>query len=384
MMKKLYAARRCAPCLAAAVLLSACVLALSTSAATDDERSFAPVVSSAARLTVGFNSQENSRGREAQPAGSATSDEEPVAEPDDEPLPADGAQVRSQAQVPSTSGEAPPSDPVAQYLWSVYQRSAAKHDSDGDFTWKDAAAAARMGLSMPDYVIGGMDPDLREQLFHLGQAMDAVRIDWTILSAFRDDYRQSLAIGFKAHVGNSFHGGSAATGGYGHGCAVDIAGVDNVSNNQVWNWLDQHAGEFGLRRPLPRIDPAHIQPTARWHERAAALRIERLQRDLENGATAPTSLDDESAEPLSRSSGLTEEQYQCVRPRPAPDTNQLEAVANRQKLLLAHLPGAGADPNESKQKRRAGKIKLGHGNVRHAPSEVVSRHAKWKGGRFAA
>ena len=383
MMTKLYAAHGSWPCLAVSVLLSACVLALSTSAAIAHELSFA-VVSSVAALTVRFDSHDNGSGREAEPAGSAASDEEALAEPDDEPLPADGAQVRAQAQIPSASGEVPPADPVARYLWSVYQRSAAKHDSDGDFTWKDAAAAVRMGLSMPDYVIGGMDPDFREQLFDLGQAMDAAGIDWTILSAFRDDYRQSVAVGFKAHVGNSLHGGSAATGGYGHGCAVDIAGVNGVSNDLVWNWLDQHSGEFGLRRPLPRIDPAHVQPTAGWHERAAALRVGRLQRGLENGATAPTSFDDESAERLSRRGGLTEEQYQCVRPRPAPDPNQLEAVVNRPKLLLAHLPGAGAEPNESKQKRRAGKIKLGHGNVRHSPSDAVSRHAKWKGGRFAA
>jgi hypothetical protein len=57
---------------------------------------------------------------------------------------------------------------------------------------------------------------------------------------------------------------------------------------------------------------------------------------------------------------------------------------NRPKLLLARLPAAGVEPNESKEKRRAGKIKLGHGNVRHSPSEAASRHAKWKGGRFAA
>jgi hypothetical protein len=384
MMKKLYAAHGFAPCLTASVLLSACVLALATSAATDRERSFALVASLDAPLTVGFDSEDNGRGREAEPAGYAASDEEPLAELDDDPLPARGAQMRSQAQIPSPPGEAPPADPVARYLWSVYQRSAAKHDSDGDFTWKDAAAAARTGLSMPDYVIGGMDPDFREQLFDLGQAMDAAGIDWTILSAFRDDYRQSLAVGFKAHIGNSFHGGSAATGGYGHGCAVDIAGVDGVSNDLVWNWVDQHGGVFGLRRPMPRIDPAHVQPTAGWHERAAALRVERLQRDLDNGATAPTGFDNENAEPLSRRGGLTEEQYRCVRPRPAPDTNQLETVVNRPKLLLARLPAAGVEPNESKEKRRAGKIKLGHGNVRHSPSEAASRHAKWKGGRFAA
>jgi hypothetical protein len=67
-----------------------------------------------------------------------------------------------------------------------------------------------------------MDPDLRELLYHAGLARDATRIHWTILSAFRDDYRQNLASGLKAHINNSLHGGSAATGGYGHGCAVDI------------------------------------------------------------------------------------------------------------------------------------------------------------------
>src|ERR1700719_1079472 len=76
-MMKLYAAHDSAPYLTASVLLSACVLALSTSAATDDGRSFALVVSSAAPLTVGFGSQENGPGRGAEPAGSAASDEEP-------------------------------------------------------------------------------------------------------------------------------------------------------------------------------------------------------------------------------------------------------------------------------------------------------------------
>src|ERR1700722_19405882 len=67
---------------------------------------------------------------------------------------------------------APSVDEVNQYLWSVYQRTSTKLDSHGDFTWKDAAAAARLGLSIQDYVIGGMDADFRELLFHIGQAMD--------------------------------------------------------------------------------------------------------------------------------------------------------------------------------------------------------------------
>jgi hypothetical protein len=95
-------------------------------------------------------------------------------------------------------------DRVVEYLWSVYQRSPSKQDSHGDFTWKDGAAAERLGMSVQTYVIGGIDPDFREQLFHAGQAMDAAGISWTILSGFRDDFRQSIAVGFKAHPGRSF------------------------------------------------------------------------------------------------------------------------------------------------------------------------------------
>ena len=89
-------------------------------------------------------------------------------------------------------------DEVERYLWEVYQRAPVKKDGSGDFTWKDPVAAKRFGKSMPAYVIGGMDPDFKEQLYHAGKAMDAAGVQWAILSAFRDDYRQSLASGFKA------------------------------------------------------------------------------------------------------------------------------------------------------------------------------------------
>src|SRR5262249_23342878 len=85
---------------------------------------------------------------------------------------------------------------VDDYLWEVYQRLPVKKDGTGDFTWKDPAAARRMGLALQDYVIGGMDPEFREQLYHAGKAMDAAGLQWSMLSAFRDDYRQRLASGF--------------------------------------------------------------------------------------------------------------------------------------------------------------------------------------------
>jgi hypothetical protein len=165
---------------------------------------------------------------------------------------------------------------VDQYLWEVYLRKPVKSDSSGDFTWKDPAAAKRRGISLQDYVIGGMDADFREQLYHAGQAMDGDGIHWSMLSAFRDDYRQTLAAGFKARTGNSKHGGSRATGGYGHGQAIDITTADGDAST-AWHWLDAHGAKYGLQRPIPGRDPAHVQPRNKWHEIAIALRNARVK-----------------------------------------------------------------------------------------------------------
>jgi hypothetical protein len=169
-------------------------------------------------------------------------------------------------------------DAVDQYLWDVYQRKPVKSDSSGDFTWKDQAAAKRLGLSLRSYVISGMDSDFREQLYHAGRAMDASGLRWSMLSAFRDDYRQSLATGFKAHGGNSLHGGSRATGGYGHGRAIDIASADG-EGEAIWHWVDAHGAKYGLQRPMPRIDPAHIQARNSFHDLAHELREARLKME---------------------------------------------------------------------------------------------------------
>ena len=169
-----------------------------------------------------------------------------------------------------------PMDAVDDYLWDVYERAPVKKDNTGDFTWKDVAAAKRMHMSLKDYVIRGMDPDFREELYHAGHAMDAAGLRWSMLSAFRDDYRQSLASGFKARTGNSLHGGSRAVGGYGHGRAVDLNNTDG-EDDAVWHWMDAHGAKFGLRRPMPGIDPAHIQSGGTWHEIAEAMRAERTR-----------------------------------------------------------------------------------------------------------
>jgi hypothetical protein len=186
-----------------------------------------------------------------------------------------------------------PQEEVDEYLWQVYQRSPIKKDGSGEFTWKDPAAAKRAKLSLKDYVIGGMNKDFREQLYHAGKAMDEAGLNWTMLSAFRDDYRQSIAAGIKAATGNSLHGGSRATGGYGDGRAADIVNADG-DHNSVWRWLDRNGSRYGLSRPMPGYDPAHIQPGGNWHGVAMALRAKR---------TGTTAIADAQQEPQTPQAG---------------------------------------------------------------------------------
>jgi hypothetical protein len=237
---------------------------------------------------------------------------------------------------------------VREYLWSVYRRSSLKSDSHGDFTWKDETAAARSGLSMEDYVIGGMDPDFREQLFAVGQAMDAAGVPWTILSGFRDDYRQGIASGMKAGTGNSFHGGSVRTGGYGHGCAVDLASIDRLVDDAVWNWIDKHGRQFGLYRPLRAADPAHTEPAEGWRELAAALREKRLATPSAAPETAENKVERstlDSGDDDSADYGATELQVSCSRARVMQMMYQAQKPGSDQhagKLAGGAKPG-GAD-----------------------------------------
>ena len=197
-------------------------------------------------------------------------------------VPAEAARIKAperkvEVKVEALPVKKPPPDPmeaVDEYLWQVYMRAPVKKDGSGDFTWKDPAAAKRMHISLKDYVIRGMDPDFREQMYHMGRAMDAAGLRWSMLSAFRDDYRQALATGFKARPGNSQHGGSRAVGGYGHGRAIDINNVDG-GDEQVWHWIDVHGAKYGIRRPMPGYDPAHIQAGGDYQRIAASLRAGR-------------------------------------------------------------------------------------------------------------
>jgi hypothetical protein len=182
---------------------------------------------------------------------------------------------------------------IDRYLWALYQRTpkedAIKVDEqrkvrvkrkgktvtvtktstklvDEDFAWKDPKASEKAGMPMMDYVIGGMDRSFRQKLFYLLHAAEKAGLSPGITSAFRDDYRQSIASGLKAATDRSYHGGSFR-GGYGHGLAADVVSVNGgtraqrlVSTECLWKWIDAHEKEFGIGRPYLDRDPPHVAP----------------------------------------------------------------------------------------------------------------------------
>ena len=182
---------------------------------------------------------------------------------------------------------------IDEYLWSLYERTP-KVDTNkvtqrvkatvkkkrktrivtktitkyvlGDFTWKDPIAAQRAGMSLKDYVIGGMDRSFKLKLYRALRAMDDAGLMPGITSAFRDDYRQSITVGKKAASDSSYHGGSRR-GGYGHGLAADLVSVKGetrvqryASNKELWNWIDANERELGIGRPYRDRDPPHVGP----------------------------------------------------------------------------------------------------------------------------
>jgi hypothetical protein len=181
---------------------------------------------------------------------------------------------------------------IDHYLWSLYERTQ-KIDTikvpeqtkvivrrkgkttvitktitklvEEDFTWKDPHAAKRAGMPPIDYVIGGMDPSFRVTLYHALHALDEAGLKPGITSAFRDDYRQTIATGQKAQSDRSYHGGSFR-GGYGHGLAADIVSVkgetraERLASSELWKWIDTHEKELGIGRPYLDRDAPHVAP----------------------------------------------------------------------------------------------------------------------------
>jgi hypothetical protein len=182
---------------------------------------------------------------------------------------------------------------VDRYLWALYQRTpkedAIKVDEkrkvtvkrkgktvtvtktftnlvDENFAWKDPKAAEKAGMPMIDYVIDGMDRSFKLKLFYLLHAAELAGLSPGITSAFRDDYRQSIASGLKAASDRSYHGGSFR-GGYGHGLAADVVSVNGAtraqrqaSSENFWKWIDAHGTQFGVGRPYLDRDPPHVGP----------------------------------------------------------------------------------------------------------------------------
>jgi hypothetical protein len=223
-----------------------------------------------------------------------------------ETLPAQAAQTSTEPAAASSNDAKPSVDSVEildecyvvdacvdRYLWALYQRTP-KEDTvkapvqrevtvkrkgktvtvtrtvtqlvDEDFAWKDPKAAETAGMAITDYVIGGMDRDFKLRLFHLLNAAEQAGLSPGITSAFRDDYRQSIASGLKASNDRSYHGGSFR-GGYGHGLAADIVSVKGAtraerlnSSQALWNWVDARGKTFGIGRPYHDRDPPHVGP----------------------------------------------------------------------------------------------------------------------------
>jgi hypothetical protein len=182
---------------------------------------------------------------------------------------------------------------IDQYLWSLYERTPkvdtvkveerikVKVKNKGktrtvvktltkyitqDFGWKDPIAAQKAGMSLKDYVIGGMDRGFKRKLYSALRAMDDAGLSPGITSAFRDDYRQKLASGNKAAPDSSYHGGSRR-GGYGHGLAADLVSVKGETRAErctgseiLWKWIDAHEKELGIGRPYLDKDPPHVAP----------------------------------------------------------------------------------------------------------------------------
>ena len=123
-----------------------------------------------------------------------------------------------------------------------------------------------MGMSIAVYVIGGMDQSFRVKLYRLMRAADNAGLAPGITSAFRDDYRQSIASGQKAATDRSYHGGSLR-GGYGHGMAADVVSTlgatreeRRITTEVFWKWIDAREAEFSIGRPYLDRDPPHVGP----------------------------------------------------------------------------------------------------------------------------
>ena len=278
------------------VVFAGCIMAWPASAAEIEATSPPNVAEAAAAATV---EQVSAQPATAEPAlTTASITPSVVLAPDEQAAPSATTEAAQPAVASADRIEVLDECPVIdvcvdRYLWALYER-APKLDKireterrvvtvkrkgrmvkvtrsfsklvDNDFTWKDPKAAGRVGRTMMDYVIGGMDRSFKLKLFHTLHAAEQAGLCPGITSAFRDDYRQEIASGLKAATNRSYHGGSLR-GGYGHGMAADIVSVNGatraqrwVATEQLWKWVDANGKSFGIGRPYLDHDPPHVGP----------------------------------------------------------------------------------------------------------------------------
>ena len=328
-------------------------------------------------------------------SGSAPlSDPPPMPQPATSPVqlaatsPTDPVQNAGRPAVSSEALDACPEPDVCidQYLWSLYERTP-KVDTvkveeqikvkvkkkgktrtvvktltkyvNEDFGWKDPKAAQKAGMSLKDYVIGGIDRDFRRKLYNALRAMDEAGFSPGITSGFRDDFRQELANGIKAAPDSSYHGGSRR-GGYGRGLAVDLVSVKGETRAErctwseiLWKWIDAHEKELGIGRPYLDKDPPHVAP------------IDGKEYADKRSAAKP------------RLAGLK-------KASPSIDGKKRTDKPSAAKARLARLkkPSPSIDGKEYAGKRNSAKVQLA-GSKKPSPSSDGKEHAD-KGGAAKA
>ena len=180
-----------------------------------------------------------------------------------------------------------------RYLWALYQRTR-KEDTvkektpkevtvkrkgkmvtvtrtvtqvvDEDFGWKDPKAADHAGMTMTDYVIGGMDRDFKLQAV----PSDARRRTGRPVTRHHQRIpRQLSPVDRKRAEGRrrpllpwrqlARRLRSRACRRYRQRQWRDARAAPGVERN-LWNWVDKHGKDYGIGRPYHDRDPPHVGP----------------------------------------------------------------------------------------------------------------------------
>ncbi len=139
--------------------------------------------------------------------------------------------------------------------------------AERDFSAKDPEAAAHAGMTLKQFVIGGMEPPFKRKLYCMLLAMEKADLGPGLTSGFRDQYRQHLASSGRRTCDTCTFHGSRPELGYGHGVAADIVAVRPTRDErlkaeefEVWPWIDAHGAEYGIARIYRCSDPVHVGP----------------------------------------------------------------------------------------------------------------------------